>query len=365
MFLLERNRSLLMLTCTLIPLCFELVAGNDMVYVVDWNVTLFVFLYTAFAFQATSCKGNSLVKFQVLDGCAKVGLLVAVLYCWLTFWRGIQQSIVTCLLVDMEYSTEKGISKCREGGLVSRCLNALNAINDLNKISTNCPQIVLGSFIGNLYMAIVICFRCIAVGVVGIWNLCSWDISRYGSSKHQEAPNHIRTRAPSTKHIVTMILFLFPCILVEVAIPHIMPISTIGVTIMQLVIFGLQYVIKTGGTRTQVRSSLITVQKVLVCSAIFYALLDFVMQCIRLMHSCLSSDIQGESVSEACANAKNQIEVEHCYSLLEDIQPSFFTSDKCPNLREDTAAMVILYLANSIKILLLTIGNAIVFFHKA
>lgn len=360
MFVQERNRALVMFVCAFIPLCFELVAGRDLITPIEWKVILFVFLYTAFVFQAVSCSNKDTTKFRVFEQCAKVSLLVAVAYCWLTFLHGMQQSIVTCLLVDTQSLRGEEIKQCREGGLATGCIQALKTLNTLDKISTNCPQVLLGSFIGKIYMVAVICFRCIAIGIVGLWNLYSWDDSRFKSSGQWERPSEESSRASSTKHMCGLLVCLLPCMVVEVAVPQVIPLSNLEVTVVQIAIFGLQYVIKVGARDKQARSVLITMQKVIVCAAIFYTLLDFVTQCIRIIFSCIRGQVADEKLMEVCAGAKSRTDIETCYSLLDDLEPSFYSLEKCP--RAENIPAILLYLANSLKVLILTVGNTVVFF---
>lgn len=361
MFVQERNRALVMLVCAVLPLCFELVAGRDMISPIEWKVILFVFLYTAFVFQAVSCSNRDTTRFRVFEQCAKVSLLVAVAYCWLTLLHGMQQSIVTCLLVDTQPLRDEEIKECMEGGLAIGCIQALKKLNSLDKISTNCPQILLGSFIGKIYMVAVICFRCIAIGIVGLWNLYSWDDSRFRSSGQWERPHTESSKASSTKHMCGLLVCLLPCIVVEVAVPQVIPLSSLEVTVIQIAVFGLQYVIKVGARDPQARSVLITMQKVIVCAVIFYTLLDFIVQCIRIIFSCVRGQVADDKVMEVCRGARSRSDIETCYSFLDDLEPSFYSLEKCPQ-GEETIPAILLYLANSLKVLILTVGNTIVFF---
>jgi hypothetical protein len=360
MFVQERNRALVMLVCAFLPLCFELVAGRDMISPVEWKVILFVFLYTAFVFQAVSCSNKDTTKFRVFEQCAKVSLLAAVAYCWLTFLHGMQQSIVTCLLLDTQSLRGEEIKECREGGLATGCIQALKTLNSFDRISTNCPQALLGSFIGKIYMVAVICFRCIAIGIVGLWNLYSWDDNRFKSSGQWERPQEENSKASSTKHMCGLLVCLLPCIVVEVAVPQLIPLSSLEVVVAQIVVFGLQYVIKVGARDNHARSILITMQKVTVCSVIFYTLMDFTVQCIRIIFSCVRGGVADEKLMEVCTGAKSRSDIETCYALLDDLQPSFYSLEKCP--RAETIPAVLLYLANALKVLILTMGNTVIFF---
>ena len=360
MFVQERNRALAMLMCAFVPLCFELVAGRDMVSVIEWKVILFVFLYTAFVFQAVSCSNKDEARFRIFEQCAKVSLLVAVAYCWLTFLHGMQQSVVTCMLVDTKLLRGEEMKECKEGGMVTGCLQALKTLNLIDKISTNCPQVLLGSFIGKIYTVAVICFRCIAIGIVGLWNLYSWDDSRFHGSGNWERSNEDQTKASSTKHMCGLLVCLLPCTIVEVAVPQVIPISSLQVTMVQIAVFGLQYAIKVSTRDRRAKSVLITIQKVLVCAAIFYTLLDFIVQCIRIIFSCVRGEVADEKLMDVCTGAMSRTDIETCYSLLEDLEPSLYSLEKCP--RAETIPAILLYLANALKVLLLTVGNTIVFF---
>ena len=358
----ERNRSLVMLACTLVPLCFELVAGSDMVSAVEWNVILFVFLYAAFSFHATTCRRGSVAKLEVSEWCAKVSLFLAVAYCWLSFLRGMQNSMVKCLLADVEKQAQEFEELCRQGGLSRGCLRAVESLNELNKIATNCPQVKLGPFIGKIYTVAVLCFRGIAVGIVGMWNLYSWDSERFQTKGSTRGESHERSRAPSTKHMCGLLLCLFPCVIVEVAVPHIMPLSTLGVTVVQLAVFGLQYAVKSSSREEETKSVLIGVQKVVVCTAIFYTLLDFVVQCLTVIYSCAGREVEEDSVVNTCAGARTRSELESCYSVLQEVQPSFYVSEMCPQTKGETIPSVLLYVANVVKVVVMTIGNSVVFF---
>lgn len=360
----ERIRALAMLACAFVPLCFELAAGRYMVSAVEWNVIVFVFLYAAFCFEATSYRCTSSAKMEVCRQCAKVGLFLAVAYSWLSFLHGMQDSIVKCLLVDLEGAGDSVEATCREGGFRRGCVRAVKSLNELNKVATNCPQFKLGYFIGNVYTVVVLCFRGFAVGVVGIWNLYSWDPARFRSGgSSDEAENGPGT--PSSKHMYVLLLCLLPCVVVEVAVPDILPLSTVGATAVQLAVFGLQQSIKSSPKEEAARNALIAVQKVLACTAAFYALLEFVLQSLSVIYTCAPMSVREQSVTATCAGAVTHSEVEKCYSLIQDMQPvSPASSERCPQGSGSSAASVTLYLANVSKVVLLTVGNSLVFLRR-
>ena len=349
-----------MLACAFAPFCFELAAGRYMVSAVEWNVIVFVFLYAAFCFEATSCRCTSPTNFEVSRQCAKLSLFLAVAYTWLSFLHGMQDSIVKCLLVDLEQVGDSVEATCREGGFRRGCVRAVKSLNELNKVATNCPQVQLGSFIGTVYMVVVLGFRGFAVGVVGIWNLYSWDPARFrsGGSTHE---THNRARAPSSKRMYILLLCLLPCVVVEVAVPDILPLSTVGATVVQLAVFGLQQSIKSTPKDKAARSALMAVQKVLACTAASYALLDFLLQSLSVIYTCAPVSVQAQSVTAACAGATTRSDVEKCYSLIQDMQPASLASERCPQVGGSSAASVTLYLANISKVVLLTVGNSLVF----
>ena len=365
MFRSERNRALFMLVCSFAPLCFELVAGGDMVSLIEWNIGLSIFLYTCFVFQASSCKDHTSSRFHLYVECAKLCLLLSVVHCWLDFFHNMQQGLVTCVLMDAKAMTAN-LNECQENGLVSGCVHALQFLNTFNRAVSKCPQVVLGNFVGKLYIAIVLCFRFINVGLLGVWNLYSWNLDRFISKSNESIKKDSSscTRTPSTKYMCGMLLLLLPCLVVEAAIPHVIPLSNINVMVIQMAVFGLQYIIKMNVHDKTVKNTLLNIQKVVVITAIFYTVTDFVMQCIKIIFSCIANDLMKEDIMKTCSNAHSRQEIEQCYSMLEYVNPSFYTSETCPHASGQTAPVATLYIANAIKLIVLSVGNTIVFFSK-
>ena len=218
-----------------------------------WQCMVIAWLYVSLAFKATVAKRYFPVEFTAFGACCQASLYVLTAYTWLSFFSKLYTSTISCMLPSTESVASDMLFECQKGGLVRECEKNINFLNKITITQARCPIQVLGYFLGNTYMALVYLFRVIPCGVFSLWNLYTWNKSRFDTTEYM-SPSEVKTSSrdmPEMKPMIFSICIVILCCILEIAVSHIHPLTSFEVVLPY--IFGLSGTVSVKvGTRVHV-----------------------------------------------------------------------------------------------------------------
>ena len=355
----ERRRALVMFLCSCAPMSIELVHSLGMSTIVDWRIVCLTFLY--WRLSATASKYSSCPEaFAVLREASRAALSAVVVYAWLSFLTSMRPVAVECLLADVTRSTYKHtlFSLCR-GGLSHACLNGVEELNKSLWMSRQCPSALIGIRLSSVYFFLVMVFRFIPCAFYGLWNLYTWHDDRFQADSR---PSSLRKQRHVNERILLgSICILFSCVTVEIAMQgQILSLSSSYVILPYIAVLSIQYALKSRRFRESSREVLLLLQSQAITMSVFVSVLDLLIQILFVASVCLPDTVSISELTEACTTATDSQHITKCHEIIQSRTERTVFSDLCPSLTEKNNSLVgILYAANIIKVILLSLGTLI------
>lgn len=348
-----------MFLCSCAPMSIELVHSLGMWTIVDWRIVCLTFLY--WRLSATASKYSSCPEAcTVLREASRAALSSIVLYAWLSFLTSMRPVAVGCLLADVTGSTYKHtlFSLCK-GGISNACLNAVEELNKASCMSRQCPSSLIGIRLASVYFFLIMVFRFLPCAFYGMWNLYTWHDNRFqGASSPKALP---RQRHLNERRLFGSICILLSCLTVEIAMQgRIHSLSSSYVILPYVTVISIQYALKSRRFRDSSREVLLLIQNQAIMMSVFVSILDIFVQTLFIASVCIPDTVSVSELTEACTTAMDNEHMTKCHQLIQSrtVRPVF--SDLCPSLLENNNSMVgILYTANIIKVIVLSLGTLI------
>ena len=359
----EKNKALALLLLSCLPLLLEM--HGTMNTVVDWRIILFLLLYTLFAFKATDTFESDRDQFTVFSQCCKVSLIMVVCYSWMSLFSSFESTMVPCLLVQAEGPPSENLVECRRHGLVTKCLKSVTLLFRANKLSNQCPASVLGTSLGSIYLLSVIFFRFIPTAFYGLWNLYVWDVNirfRPVSPGESGGPTSKRIheyRTPSSNVLLVCAAVVLCCITVNIAIPHVAPLSHISTTLPFFCIVVMHYNLETRRYRENVKHTISILMTTCLYMSIAFSILDFVMNSLSMINTCIQADAQEDAIIEKCSDPQGPMSIQECYQTISEVDSIFFATEKCPVF--GSPSVTLRYVGDVMLVVALTIGVMVAF----
>lgn len=361
MFKREQSRALLMFVLSCLPILCELHA--EMKTVVSWKISIIILFYMLFAFKAGSPHTGK-ESFPIYMQCCKACLCCVVAYAWMSLIFSIDETLVTCLILQAKGKQDNHFADCQRYGLHTKCLESISFLNKMNAAVSRCPSSLLGSSLGTFYLLSTVLCRFIPAAIYGLWNLYTWTELRFrskSSHSHTEeaASSLLKPRTyPSNKGLLLCSIVLLSCILVEAGIPRIKQLSSFHVILPFIGILCLQSLLHKYRHRDSTKIILIDLQRICIYVCIFFSSMDFVINCMMLMSQCLGARLDIDKIRNDCINTHGPRGVEDCYKSIGQIDVSSNSyPNYCPLLGKPETT--ILYTANVLQVITLSIGIAL------
>ena len=351
-FRLEQSRALLTFLCVCLPLSIEISSGIQIQSIISWEIIIPTFAYMLLAFQTTKCFQEK--NFQIYKECCRLLLVVIVFHSWLSLIYNMQNAIINCVFETN--INEKYLAECKKYGLITNCIKGISHINRINSARTKCPTSILGSGLGGWYMLLIIIFRFIPTGIYGLWNLYTWKTERFiNSVKEHKETNYI----PSNKILNICTVILLPCVIAEVSVSNIKPLSSINCIHFFIAIIIIQNA--THNYSKEIKSALYFIQRLCFYTGLIFLFVDLCQRSMEIIMTCFSGNDIDEYLKDICTQSYGKRGLEQCYLALSDVDPYYFLRDGCPTSFFQDVHSTILYCANILKVVVFSIGLLISF----
>jgi hypothetical protein len=359
----EQNKALTLLLLASIPLLLEM--HGDMSTILDWRIILLLLPYTLFAFKAAKSHLLGKEDFHVFAQCCKVSLVMVVCYSWMSLFSSIGNTMVPCLLVQAEGTPDGSLVECRRHGLVTKCLKSVTLLFRANNLSNQCPQSVLGTSLGSTYLLVVTLFRFVPTAFYGLWNLYVWDATKMFQSNVSpkdcgSLPKDTKEyKPPSSKVLLVCTVLVLCCITVNIAIQDIPPLAHISTALPFFSILVMHYNMETRRYRENVKHVMGSLMNTSLYISVAYSTLDFVMNCLSMINTCIQSNANEDAIIEKCSDPQGPMSIQECYQTISEIDGTFFTTNKCPVF--GSPSVTLRYVGDVTLVMALTIGLMVAF----
>ena len=350
-FRFEKSRALLTFLCVCLPLSIEISSGIRMQSIISWEIIIPTFAYMLLAFQATRCFDKH--NFQIYVELCRLTLTIIVFHSWLSIIYNMKTAIVNCVLETS--LNDNYLIECKKYGLVKNCIEGISHINRMNSARTKCPTSILGSTLGGWYMLLVILFRFIPTGIYGLWNLYTWNPERFARSGScgttEEKEKHV---VPSGKILSICTVILLPCLLGEISVSNIKPLSSINCIHFFVAIIIIQNSVH--GCSADIKSALLYVQRLCFYSGVIFLFVDLCQRSMEIIMTCFTGNKVDEYLKDTCTHSYGVRGIEQCYMALSDVDPYYFLKDGCPTSFFRDIQTAILYCSNIAKVVVFSVG---------
>lgn len=342
-----------MFLCVCLPLSIEISSGIQIHSIISWEIIIPTFAYMLLAFTATQYhKENS---FHVYNDCCRLVLTIIVFHSWLSVIYNMKSAIINCVL---ETNINEGVlTECKKYGLIRNCVKGISHINRINSARTKCPTSLLGSTLGGFYMLLIILFRFIPTGIYGLWNLYTWSSERFIACKSEV--NNEKFVSPSNKTLNVCTIILLPCVIAEVSVSNIKPLSSINCIHFFIVIILLQNMIH--NVNLEIKAILTILQRICFYTGLVFIFVDLCQRSMEIIMTCFSGNDIDNYLKDMCTQSYGTRGIEQCYMALSDVDPSFFLRDGCPTSFFQDIHSTILYSANIFKVVAFSVGLIVSF----
>lgn len=357
----ERYRALFVLVSCCIPMCIEILVGGVLHTPMSWHCIVIASLYTVLAFKATAARCHKDNSFIVYSSTCHSSLCILTVYAWLSLFTHIYNSTIACMMPDTETSMDDMLQACQKGGLVRDCTKNIHFLNKITSLRSFCPQDILGHHLGTTYIISVYIFRIIICGIYGMWNLYTWNTARFETCRDAASIRITSKRLPPFKRTLFFVCATMVCCLIEASVLHIQSLSSFEVVLPHVFGFCLYHTLKTKRMADSSKDCLYVIKKTVLVTGMVYATLDFIMNSTGLIFRCFGNDMIEKHLKDTCKDVGNPSSVNECYSMIENLDNTYFTREFCPSNDLSTA---VLYIVNIVKVLLLTIGTAFLYATK-
>lgn len=364
MFRLEQSRALFMLSLSCMPILIEM--HGDMRTILDWKIVIPLFMYTLFAFKATSEYRKKPEIFQMYKQSCKASLCCVVVYAWLCLFFSIESTLAKCLVIQAQGHMKDRLYDCKRHGMQSKCVDAIQFVNRMYVATNQCPTSVLGWTLGTVYTLSVVCFRFIPTALYGLWNLYTWSDDRFMTpgiavkASERETGPHV---LPNNKTLTVCTIVLMMCVLVEAGIPQILPLCNFTTILHFVAILALQNSLNKHRMRDSSRHAMTEMQRMLCYAGIFHVIIDFVMNLMTILNNCVHPTVEEKLTSNQCSNPHGALSVEECYAAMTESSETFSPrSGMCP--KDMSPPVTLLYGANIIQVITLTLGVLLSFWKR-
>ena len=350
-FRLERSRALFTFLCVCLPLSIEITTGIKLQSIIGWEIIIPTYTYMLLAHQATRTSNE--IHFRIYTETCRIMLVVVVFYSWLSATYNMKSAIIDCVLPLSGIGNY--LIECKRYGLGKNCIDGISHINRMNSARTRCPVAILGPTLGGWYMLVVIIFRFIPTGIYGLWNLYTWNSKRFmkGDNLDTNVQKNIAI-VPSNRILNICTLILLPCVLGEVSVSHIKPLSSINCIHYFIVIILIQNTIQS--CSVEIRSPLVYIQKLCFYTGMIFLFLDLCNRSMEIIMTCYTGDKTEKHLKDMCAHLHGVGGMERCYMALSDVDPTHFLRDGCPSSFFHDIQSSILYCSNIIKVIVMSVG---------
>jgi len=352
----ERKRALTIFLLSCVPMSIELVHSVGMLTIVDWKIVCLTFLYWRLSENANKYQ-SSPVTFTVLQEATKASLCAVVLYAWLSFLTSIRSVAVGCLLGDVTGQTyQHAIFTVCKGGISEVCLNAIDEANRSAWTTRQCPSSLIGSQLAYVYFFLVMVFRFTPSAIYGLWNLSTWRSSRLMDGSSSVLPK--KQKVVNNNLLLGTICILLSCMAVEIAMQgRLHPLSSPYVILPFFAVLSFQYTLISQRFRDSSKEALIFLQRQFITMSCIISLLDLLIQILFVVSICVPDFVSISELTETCTTAMGQHHLSKCHEMIRGRTVRPVTSDMCPSMNDNnTSAIGILYAANIIKVLVLSLG---------
>ena len=358
----ERNKALSLLLLSSLPLLLEMHA--DMSTIVDWRIILLLLLYTMFAVKATKAYQSDRDNFYVFALCCKESLVMTVCYSWMSLFSNIGKTLVPCMLFQAEGRPDESLVECRRHGLITKCLKSVTILYRANQLSNQCPSAVLGTPLGSIYLLIVVLCRFVPTAFYGLWSLYVWDTSTAFQSPSTTHPGSLpktsrQYRSQSPKVLLLCVVVVLCCMIVNISIQDVPPLVHVSTTLPFFSILVMYYNLNKMRYRENVKHTIGSLMTVSLYMSVAYSILDFVMNCLSLVNTCIQSDAREDGILERCSDPQGPMSIQQCYETVSEMDPTYFASSTCPVF--GSPSVTLRYVGDAMLVTTLTIGLMVAF----
>lgn len=351
MFKQESSRALFILLLATMPMLFEMYGSMNTL--LDWKVIIPLLMYTIFAFKAVEKREKHPVIYQINKQCCKASLCCVVAYAWITVLNNLSSNLVTCLLLQAREKIGSKFVHCQMHGLQTKCLDALLYAKKMSLANSQCPTVVIGPTLGNIYNICVILLRVVPTTIYGLWNLYTWTDERFDKRTvdlvTEESAKCTVFTVPDKRILLVCSVALLSCVLLEVSITFLLPLCSFTSALYFLCIVSIQNTLNTQRLRDSTKLALKSVQRTLCYTAIFHVVVETFMNLVKICNLCTKSSIEELLVGNQCENPHGPLQLEDCYTLMNTMGNSYHPDRQmCPT--EMSVPLVLLYGANTIHI---------------
>ncbi len=146
---------------------------------------------------------------------------------------------------------------------------------------------------------------------------------------------------------------------VNIVIQDIPPLAHISTALPFFSILVMHYTMETKRYRENVKHIMDSPMNTSLYISVAYSILDFVMNCLSIINTCIQSDANEDAIIEKCSDPRGPMSIQECYRTISEMDSTFFATNNCPVF--GSPSVTLRYMGDVILVMALTIELMVAF----